>query len=296
VDSTYDPLIRSWTLYLAAANKAPKTIEAYGTAARLLAAHLGARGRGDGWEHVVTADVHLFLQEQLTTHAPSTTHQRYRGFKWLLAEGEIRRDPMTGVAPPEVPEQPVDVPASDVVAKLVRGLAGTDFESRRDLAIFSLLVDTGMRRAEIAGIEVEHLDLDHREVEVLGKGRRARTLRYGRQTALALDRYLRIRAKHRMAGRPELWLAVKNRPPMKANGIYQMVRRRGEAAGLDGLHPHQLRHLFAHLWLDKGGSEGHLMAIAGWRSRSMVTRYADSTRAARARDEADRLGILDRLT
>ena len=48
-----------------------------------------------------------------------------------------------------------------------------------------------------------------------------------RRTARALDRHLRVRARHAQAGRPRLWLGASNRGPMTANGIYQMIAHRG---------------------------------------------------------------------
>ena len=48
---------------------------------------------------------------------------------------------------------------------------------------------------------------------------------------------------------------------------------RAEMAGVAGFHPHRLRHTAAHRWLAKGGSEGGLMAVAGWTRPDMLLRY-----------------------
>ena len=50
-------------------------------------------------------------------------------------------------------------------------------------------------------------------------------------------------------------------------GVEHAVKRRGRAAGLPDIHPHQFRHTYAHQWLAAGGTEGGLMRLAGWKSR-----------------------------
>jgi hypothetical protein len=81
----------------------------------------------------------------------------------------------------------------------------------------------------------------------------------------ALDRYIRVRARHAQAWRRLLWLGVNNRGPLMSNGIYQMVARRGRECGVV-VHPHRFRHHFSHTWLDRGGAEADLMELNGWSS------------------------------
>jgi hypothetical protein len=61
------------------------------------------------------------------------------------------------------------------------------------------------------------------------------------ETARAVDRYLRVRARHPLAGRPELWLGIGGRGPVTPDGIYQIVVRVGRKAGV-AVYPHRFRH------------------------------------------------------
>ena len=108
---------------------------------------------------------------------------------------------------------------------------------RRDAAIIALLEATGIRLSELAGIRCDpgepqrgDVDLWRREITVHDKGGKSRTVKISHEAARSLDRYIRVRARHAQAHRPQLWLGVGNRGPMTASGIYQAVIRRGRSA------------------------------------------------------------------
>jgi site-specific recombinase XerD len=292
-----DVLVPSWVLSLQAENKSPATIQSYTYATKQFSAFLRSRGMPTDVDKIAREHVEAFLAEILETKTAATAETRYRGlrgfFNWCESEGEITHSPMAKMHPPKVAEQPVDVPTVEAIQRLLENCAGNTFEDRRDTAIIRLFADTGLRLAELTNITMADLDLAGGGVVVLGKGGRYRTASFGRKTAKAVDRYLRVRRSHAEADSERLWLGLKG--PMTTSGIRQMLWRRSTEAGIPRMHPHQLRHYFAHAWLAVGGQETDLMALTGWKSRTMVSRYAAATQAARARDAHRRLSPGDRL-
>ena len=270
----FQPEISSFGQHLAAEGKAEKTVRTYTEAVQWFAgAHLRRETGLTGWEEVGKQDIQRWVVWLLDRYSSAYASNQYRAlqqfFKWLAAEDEIP-DPMAGLKPPRVPDKPVPVFTAGDLPRLERACAGRAFAQRRDAALIAVFNATGVRLSELAGIrydaenpERSDVDLWHREITVRGKGRKTRTVKISFDAARSLDRYLRVRARHAQAYRPQLWLGAGSRGPMTASGIYQVIVRRGRECGVE-VFPHRFRHHFSHTWLDRGGAEGDLMELNGW--------------------------------
>jgi site-specific recombinase XerD len=291
--------IGSFRLHLAAEGKAARTVLGYTSAVRWFAVGYLLRQAGKtSWEQVDAQDIQRWMTQLLDRYSSAYASIQFRAlrqfFKWLAAEEQLL-DPMTRLRAPRVAVPDVPVFTSVELSALEKACHGNSFAARRDAAIIAVFQATGIRLAELAGIRHHpddparsDLDLQAREIRIAGKGGKRRTVRIGHQAARSLDRYLRARARHAQAHRPQLWLGVSNRGPLTPTGIYQIIARRGRQCGVTA-YPHRFRHHFSHTWLDRGGAERDLMELNGWTSPQMLTRYGASARGARARRTYDRI-------
>ena len=237
---TFQAEITSFRLRLAAEDKSAKTIRTYTEAVQWFAAYLLEQANRDSWRQVNGQDIQRWMVWLLNRYSNAYASNQYRAlqqfFKWLAAEDELP-DPMAGLRPPRVTEKLVPVFTTEELMKLEQACAGRTFAQRRDTAIIAVFRATGIRLAELAGIQYDpgdprrsDIDLWQREITVRGKGGKDRIVRIGHQAARSLDRYIRARSRHPQAWRPQLWLGVNNREPLTAAGIYQMITRRGRQA------------------------------------------------------------------
>jgi site-specific recombinase XerD len=245
---------------------------------------------------VTRADVNAWIDYLRDEVSPQTVAIYWRTLRpffawWAKETGE--RNPFEGA---DVPGEPVIPPAVldlDDIRALLDACKGRGFEERRDNAIVRVLFDTGARRGEVAGLQVE--DWDRRQDFLTLRGKTGiRVVPISAATGEAMARYLRARAEHPAAGRTSaLWLGGKG--ALGESGISQLLARRCRQAGLPRINPHRFRHTFSHYFRAEGGSEGDLMYLAGWKSTAMAHRYGASSAAQRARETHRRLGLGDRL-
>ncbi len=222
---------------------------------------------------------------------------------YLVGEPDVDlpSNPARGIALPAPRDKVVPVIHDDDLVALLRVVErGSTFLCRRDAALLRVLLDTGCRRGELVGIDVADVDLRGHDVRLRRtKGGHERIVPIGAKTALALRKYLRARDRHPATGSAALFLSTRARSAggwrMSGDAVAGMLSRRGHAAGIAAIHPHQFRHTWANDLLSNGANEGDVERLAGWRSPLMVRRYGASAAAQRARDAARRLARGDRI-
>lgn len=287
-------LLQSWELSLRAERKSQQTVKSYGDGVRRFLVWCVQNGRAPSLDR---ATVNAFTAALLDAGAePSTARSRQLAVRrfsgWLAEEGETERDELLALKAPKL-DQKVIEPLTDVQLKaMIAACTGLDqMRDRRDEALIRFMVETGCRAGEVAVMALPDVNLQAGVAIVRrGKGGKGRSVPFGPQTVRAVDRYVRARRTHRLAGTDALWLGDRGKP-FSYDGLHKTLKLRATMAGIPNFHPHLLRHTAAHRWLAAGGSEGGLMAVAGWTRPDMLQRYTRARASDRAADEARRLNL-----
>ena len=301
--SDWSLLVDSWRMALAADGYSATTQRTYANAVKSLQTWAAEHHPELGPAQLDREHVRAWLADLRATCSASTAHSWFPGLRhfcrFLVDEGEADQDATAGIRTPRPAEPVTPVLKEGELRRLLKACEGTDFYARRDLALVLLLVDTGLRRGEVAALTVDDVDVGGRVVHVAGKGSRRsgprrRAVSFGRKTQLALDRYVRARRHHAQAGSTAFWLGKGSRG-LHDSSIDAMLKARAAKAGIRPVHAHQLRHTWAYQFRVAGGQESDLMVLGGWTSHEMVARYGRASAAERAAEAGRRYSLADRL-
>ncbi len=199
----------------------------------------------------------------------------------------LATDPTVGLKAPRIERKLPRVLDVDQAAQFVSG-PGNDFCSIRDHAIVELFYSSGLRLAELAGLNLEQLHLQERLVRVLGKGKKERLLPIGRFAFEALQQWLPVRALHFPDAGTALFLSKRgNRLSHRA--IQLRLRHLSLVRGMpQHVNPHMLRHSFASHLLESSGDLRAVQELLGHSNLSTTQIYThlDFQHLAKVYDQA----------
>ena len=204
-------------------------------------------------------------------------------YRYLKVENQREDDPAVHIPAPKVEKKlPEMLPVRDVSRLLETRVAGrTDFQRLRDNAIMELLYASGVRRAEVARIDVNDVDVESRTIRVTGKGKKQRLVPINKAAASAIRSYLRVRPK---GADDALFLGRHGHRLTPRHVWHIMPHDLSDAAASNGTtSPHTLRHSFATHLLENGVDLVTIQEFLGHKSVATTQIYTNLSMAHKQR-------------
>jgi integrase/recombinase XerC len=272
-----EPARDAFLLYLARErNASPHTIRAYGDDLAQFIAHLRREvGHEPAPAEVDALLIRGFLSELHRAGVRKTSAARKLAalrtfFRFLCREGVLTSNPARALVSPRV-EKRVPEHLQEDHMPLLLDVPGTSLAALRARAILEVLYGTGIRCAELVGLDLDSVDLGERVLRVVGKGRKERIVPFGRPARAALEAYLG--EARRVASGDALFVNARGQR-ISDRYVRMVVAGRVRQVALDRrISPHTLRHSFATHLLERGADLRSIQELLGHANLSTTQRY-----------------------
>lgn len=254
----------------------PHTVSAYRRDIGELISFMERESIG-GLRELDTYHVRRFAAEQHRRGlSPRSIARRLSAVRSFLAHqverGELRSNVAVHVQAPKPSRRLPQTLDADQVAQLLE-LSGDDELTTRDRALLELCYSSGLRLAELIGIDLPDLDLADRTVRVTGKGSKARVVPVGTKAIEALRQWLVVRGDLARSDTQALFVS-RTGGRLSARAVQSRLKRWSLQQGTPtGVHPHMLRHSFATHLLESSGDLRAVQELLGHASISTTQVY-----------------------
>ena len=198
----------------------------------------------------------------------------WRGFyTYLIRDHHYTNNPCAGLRAPKSARNLPHILSPDEAVRMVDLSAADDVLAMRDKAMFELLYSSGLRLAELVGLDPAALDFGDGSVRVTGKGNKTRIIPMGSHAISALQQWLQLRSALAKEDEPALFIN-RNGGRISARSVQLRMKEWGIKQGLSSnVHPHLLRHSFASHVLQSSGDLRAVQEMLGHASISTTQVY-----------------------
>jgi integrase/recombinase XerC len=245
-----------------------------------------------GWGELRVHNVRRYAATRFAAGlSPRSIQRRLSGARsfmgYLIREGQLKNNPVAGVSAPKAPKRLPDALDADQMASLL-DIKGDGQAAVRDRAIMELLYSSGLRLAELVGLNLGDVDTGDGLVRVTGKGNKERIVPVGKQALAAICVWQRVRANEADVEERALFVGRRGKR-ISPRTIQAMVRRRAMQAGLPKrVYPHLFRHSFATHVLESSGDLRGVQEMLGHAdiSTTQIYTHLDFQHLAQTYDKA----------
>ena len=205
-----------------------------------------------------------------------------KGFhRFMVAERITTAHPAADLPLPKKPSRLPDVIGREQAAALLDQPFPKTPAGQRDHAILEVLYGCGLRVSELCGLDLRRVMLDEQVLRVVGKGDKERVVPIVGTAARALDDYLEHWRSCLVSPRVSnsaVFLNNRGRR-LSRQSVHALVAKAGAVVGIDGLHPHALRHSFATHMLEGGADLRIVQELLGHADISTTQLYTHLDRS-----------------
>ena len=208
-------------------------------------------------------------------------------FNYCIKNQWLNKNPVNGLTAPKSPKKLPKTLDVDQVNQLL-SFTTANWIDFRDHAIIELLYSSGLRLAELSGLNLTELDLKECSVRVTGKGNKTRTLPVGRQAIEALKIWLQYRQNKVATESTAMFLNIHGKR-LSPRSIQDRLKKISIRQGMQGkIHPHMLRHSFASHMLESSGDLRAVQELLGHQniSTTQIYTHLDFQHLAKVYDKA----------
>jgi len=192
-------------------------------------------------------------------------------WKYLLSEGKTESNPWTLLDPPKVRKKLPTVLSHEEVVEFLERIPRSTPSDIRDRCIFELLYSTGIRVSELTQLNIEDLNLDHKECLIKGKGNKERMTLFTQTTKEWILQYLEER-HHFNASSNALFVSQKG-TRISPRSIQRILKKHITNFPNSRITPHTLRHSFATALLNNGAEIRTVQELLGHKQLSSTQIY-----------------------